>query len=685
MCGICGTAGFTDRSLLKKMTGIIGHRGPDDEGIYISSAARVGLGNRRLSIIDLSPAGHMPMSNEDGSIWVTQNGEIYNFPELREELQQRGHHFHSRSDTEVLIHGYEEWGLDLLPRLNGMFAFALLDLRDRRPDGSPVLLLARDRFGIKPLYYWSRSGRLVFASEIKAILLADNVEAQLNLEALHRFLSLLWIPGPATLFSGIEQIPPGHYLGWSDGGVVVRPYWELRFNQDETMQEGVAVEQLQSILRRAIDRHLISDVPVGVFLSGGLDSSSLLALGTKHDGGVRKAYTIAYRQEDASLEQCGDDAKYARIVAQHFHADYHEIEVAPNIVELLPKVVWHLDSPVADPAAISTYLICKAAQPEMKVLLSGQGADEVFAGYRVHLAHRLAEQVQRIPRFVRDKPATAALSLLLAMKNHVPGVHPGLVLATHRYLAKILSSASLQPEDRFILGRSYATESDLRELYSSGVAAQLNSCVASEEYRAYFRVVENEDFVNRMLYVDAKTFLPDLNLTYCDKLSSAASVEVRVPFLDNELVDFMGRVPPRFKLKRFTGKYILRKAMSGSLPDAVLRRRKAGFGAPIRKWLRHDLREMVDDLLSEDVVRSRGLFSPKAVRKLVNDDRDGLKDYSYRIWALLTLETWLRVFVDNRSNKLCGPDTVAIEVTADNSRESADLQSTSRGVRESAL
>src|SRR5579864_3918622 len=289
MCGICGTAGFVDIALLKRMVNIIRHRGPDDSGVHVSTKHHIGLGNCRLSIIDLSPAGHMPMSNEDGSIWITQNGEIYNFPELRHELEQRGHKFRSRSDTEVLIHGYEEWGLDLLSRLNGMFAFALLDLRDRRPDGSPVLLLARDRFGVKPLYYWSRSGRLLFASEIKAILLADTARAELNLEALHRFLSFLWIPGPATLFSGIEQVPPGHYLGWSDEGVVIRPYWELRFNPDEKMQEEAAVQQLRSILRRAVDRHLISDVPVGVFLSGGLDSSSLLALSTEHDGGVRKA------------------------------------------------------------------------------------------------------------------------------------------------------------------------------------------------------------------------------------------------------------------------------------------------------------------------------------------------------------------------------------------------------------
>jgi asparagine synthase (glutamine-hydrolysing) len=650
MCGICGTAGFTDKSLLERMTDIISHRGPDDVGIYISPEAHVALGNRRLSIIDLSPAGHMPMSNEDGTIWITQNGEIYNFPELRQELEQHGHSFRSRSDTEVLIHGYEQWGLDILPRLNGMFAFALLDLRDRSRRHGPKLLLARDRFGIKPLYYWSKGDRLVFASEIKAILLASGVHAELNREALHRYLSFLWIPGPSTLFSGIEQVPPGHYLAWSDSGsdeMAIKPYWQLRFNTEEQTQEKSAVEELRAILQRAVDRHLISDVPVGVFLSGGLDSTSILALSTKNNGGGgRKAYTIAYRFEDAELEQSADDAKYARKVARQFHADYHEIEVAPNIADLLPKVVWHLDSPVADPAAITTYLISKAARPDIKVLLSGQGADEVFAGYRVHMAHRLAERIRRIPAVMRSQPGAAMLSLLLLLKHRLPGVRPGFLLAAHRFIAKILQNASVLPEERYILSRSYSTEADLGELYSPALRAELSSSTPGKEFRQHFQDVEDEDFVNRMLYVDAKTFLPDLNLAYCDKLSSAASVEVRVPFLDNELVDFMSRVPPQLKLKGLTGKYILRRAMTGIVPRDVLTRRKAGFGAPIRNWLRHDLRPMVDALLSDEVVRKRGLFDPVAIRKLVNDDRNGIRDNAYRIWALLTLETWQRTFLD---------------------------------------
>lgn len=650
MCGICGTAGFTDKSLLEQMTAIISHRGPDDAGIYISSGAQVGLGNRRLSIIDLSPAGHMPMSNEEGSIWITQNGEIYNFPELRQELEQHGHVFRSRSDTEVLIHGYEQWGVDLLPRLNGMFAFALLDLRDKSHYPGPKLLLARDRFGIKPLYYWSKGDRLLFASEIKSILLAKEVRAELNVEALHRYLSFLWIPGPDTLFSGIEQLPPGHYLAWNDDRkeqLTAKPYWQLRFDVDDQMQEKTAVEQLRAALQRSVDRHLISDVPVGVFLSGGLDSSSILALSTKNNASSRKAYTIAFRDEDAELEQSADDANYAKKVAQQFHAEYHEIEVAPQIADLLPKVVWHLDSPVADPAAIATYLISLAARPDVKVLLSGQGADEVFAGYRLHMAHRLAEVVSRVPPPLRNRPGAATLSLLLFLKDRVPGVRPGFLMAAHRFLEKILVNASVPPDERYILGRSYSTKRDLSDLYCTDLRSELSLSTPAKEFRQYFHDVETEDFVNRMLYVDARTFLPDLNLAYCDKLSSAASVEVRVPFLDNELISLMERVPPRLKLRGFTGKYVLRQAMQGIIPSEVLKRRKASFGAPIRKWLRCDLRTMVDDLLSDEVVRRRGLFDPAAVRRLVSEDRNGIKDNAYRIWALLTLETWQRIFVDH--------------------------------------
>jgi len=648
MCGICGTAGFIDEALLHNMTDLVAHRGPDDSGIFISERARVGLGNRRLSIIDLSPAGHMPMASEDETIWITYNGEIYNYIELREVLEGLGHKFRSRSDTEVLIHGYEQWGVDLLPRLNGMFALALLDL-GQKGGARPKLLLARDRFGIKPLYYLPLGERLLFASEIKSILLHDEVRRELNPQALQRFLTFLWVPGPETLFNGIRQLQPGHYLTWEAGRFSEQAFWEMEFRTGGTQSEGDLVRDLQRILRDSVKRHLRSDVPLGVFLSGGIDSSTVLALASQTSGQM-KAYTIAYRDEDAQLEQSADDPKYARLVAQHFGAEYHEIVVEPEIVDLLPKVVWHLDQPVADPAAISTLLICEAARPSLKVLLSGQGADEIFAGYRVHLGHRLAERLRVLPAPLR-RVIRKTLGVLPVLKDRIPGLHPGLALAAFRYADRLLESADLPPEMRYVKSRSYFREAELEQLFAPQMRERLGVSVVGEPYFRHFSKVAGEDFIHQMLYVDAKTFLPDLNLAYCDKLSSAASVEVRVPFLDTELCDFLAGVPSRLKLNGLRSKYILKKAMEGTLPESVIRRRKAGFGAPIRKWLRYDLQELLSDSLSAETIGKRGYFDVSAVQRLVDDHKNGVRDNTYKIWALLTFEIWLQTFLDGISSR----------------------------------
>lgn len=644
MCGICGLAGFTDRSLLERMTSIIAHRGPDDSGIYISAAAQVGLGNRRLSIIDLSAAGRMPMSNENGRVWITYNGEIYNFRELRRQLEDRGHRFKSNTDSEVVIHGYEEWGMAVLQKLNGMFAFALLDLQES--EQAPKLLLARDRFGIKPLYYTAQRDTLIFGSEIKSILLSPTSPREMNLAALHQYLAFRWVPGPDTLFQGIYKLLPGHYLLWKDGESKIERYWNFNSQPDNSSTEADFAQELREILQRAVTRHMISDVPLGVFLSGGLDSSTILALASQASREPITAYTIAYRPEDGRLEQSDEDWKFARLVAKQFGADYHEIVLEPDVVNLLPKVIWHLDEPVSDAAAISTYLICSAAQSRLKVLLSGQGGDEIFAGYRIHLSHRLAELAGHIPGFLRQGPMRWTLNTLPYLKNHLPGIHPGLVLAFHRYFEKLLQGASLPPEQRYVAFHAYSNHNDFLQLYSPKVIETLAPCVVGARHLLYFDEVRDADFVNRMLYVDAKTFLPDLNLTYSDKLSSAASVEVRVPFLDAEVIAFASRLPSRFKLHGLTTKYILKKAMAGLLPQTVIRRRKAGFGAPTRMWLRRDLREMVDDLLGEESLRRRGHLVAKNVRELIDSDRKGIEDNAYRIWMLLTLELWQRTFLD---------------------------------------
>jgi asparagine synthase (glutamine-hydrolysing) len=647
MCGICGTVGFVDRALLERMTSIITHRGPDDSGVYVSQEARVGLGNRRLSIIDLSEAGHMPMPNEDGRLWITYNGEVYNFRELRHELEDQGHRFRSNTDTEVLIHGYEEWGVSLLPKLNGMFAFALLDLR--KSSSRPIVLLARDRLGIKPLYYVMAGDRLIFGSEIKSILLCSDVPRRLNVDALHKYLAFRWVPGPETMFDGIFKLSPGHYLQWESGTVAIQCYWDLSFQVEQQACESELVEEMREILRRSVARHLVSDVPLGVFLSGGLDSTTILALASEISQEPVKTYTVAYRPEDGRLEQSDEDAGFARRAARHFGADYNEIILEPDVVSLLPKIVWHLDEPVSDAAALSTYLICRSARSQLKVLLSGQGGDEIFAGYRVYLTHRLSEWVNLLPQFMRHELGLKVLAKLPRIKNSLPGISPGLVMAFHRYIQRLLENCSLSPEDRFVAAQAYCSDNNLKNLYAPDVREYLRDAVAGARHLDHFAAAPDADFLNRMLYVDVKTFLPELNLTYSDKLSSAASVEIRVPLLDAEIVEFLSRVPPEMKLHRLTSKYILKKAMRYIVPEWVIRRRKAGFGAPTRMWLRRDLREMVDDLLSEQNVRLRGYLNPAEVRRLVEQDRAGMQDYSYRVWMLLTLELWHRAFLDNQT------------------------------------
>ena len=643
MCGICGTAGFAQKNVLERMTALMTHRGPDDGGVFVSPDKMFGLGNRRLSIIDLSPAGHMPMANENNTIWITYNGEIYNFPFLRAQLEGLGHQFRSHTDSEVLIHGFEQWGIDLLKRLNGMFAFALLDMRTR----PARLLLARDRFGIKPLYYTQLADGLVFASEIKSILTINEVMPEVDTAALHRYLAFLWVPGPTTMFKGIYKLPPGHYMEWSEGRFSIRSYWELRYEISEVKDERELATELQDILNRSITRQLISDVPLGVFLSGGLDSSTIAAIASRASSDPLNTYTIAYRLEDSTLEQSDEDADVAREVAKRLHAKHHEIVVSPDVTELLPKIVWHLDEPVADAAAISTYLICNAAGSQLKVLLSGQGGDEIFAGYRVYTMARVANSIKAIPKWLRNRPVRTLLDLLPRIKDYVPGISPGLTLAIHRYLSKVLEGVDFDAEERFVFSRSYYTDALQSELYRPELRALLQGVTAGDRHLRYFQEVDGIDFLNRMLYVDAKTFLPELNLTYSDKLSSAASVEVRVPLLDNEIVDFMSRAPVQMKLRGFKTKYLMRRAVEDILPPRVLDRRKAGFGAPIRTWLRRDLREMVDDLLSEDVLRKRGYFDGKAIRRLISDDREGRADNTYRIWALLTFELWQRTFIDS--------------------------------------
>jgi asparagine synthase (glutamine-hydrolysing) len=646
MCGINGFVNCGDAEALARMTAIQRHRGPDDSGLWerhFSDGTYIGLGSRRLAILDLTPDGHMPMSNEDGSVWITYNGEIYNFADLRRDLEGKGHRFRSHTDTEAIVHLYEEYGVDCLNRLNGMFAFAICDLRG----SSPKLFLARDHFGIKPLYYHERSGKLAFASEIKALLEVPGIEPRINMEALHQYLTFLWVPDPATMFEGIYKLEAGHYAIWQRGELKIDQYWDLTFppaSHHFAQNQAELEEEIRGRFCASVEQQMVSDVPIAAFLSAGLDSSSIVAAMARKQS-VR-TYTITFPKTYRVGESALDDPAIPQRLTKTLGCEHREIVVEPDVVNLLPELAWHMDEPTADPAIITAFLVCREASKQATVLLSGIGGDEIFAGYRKHVAHTWAEKYRSVPAFARS----AAEKTMLAF----PSLRGTRFKGPVRMAKKMTRSAALSPSEAFIRNCTYLDGQQRQDLYapdlhsSKGIDASLPD--PASRHLAAFTKVRHADFLNQMLYLDTKIFMPTLNLTYNDKMSMASSVEVRVPFLDRHLAEFVAwNVKPEWKLKgkwRPTTKYIFRQAMRGMLPPEVLRQPKAGFAAPIDYWLAHDLRPLVDDLLSESQIRRRGLFQPEAVRRYVDSHRRGAEDWSTQIWQFLTLEIWMQLFFD---------------------------------------
>ena len=639
MCGIAGLVNWGDVAALQRMTEVQRHRGPDDHGTVEhrrADGAFVGLGSRRLAILDLSPAGHMPMATADGRYTITYNGEIYNYPQLRRELELRGHQFKSHSDTELVLHLYARDGAASLSQLNGMFAFAIWDrVRDE-------LFLARDHFGIKPLYYSVDSDRLAFASELKGLLQLPDCPRSLDVEALHQYLTFLWVPEPGTLFEKVRKLPAGHYARFFSGKFSLHQYWDLRYPDAGAVNaadEPGIIQELRERFTCAVTRQLLSDVPVGAFLSSGLDSSSIVAAMARAHTGRLRTYTISFPPSHLHGETTFDDTAVAARTAAHFGAEHTDIRVEPLVAELLPQLIWHLDDPVADPAIITAYLVAREARPTSTVLLSGVGGDELFAGYRKHVADRLARRYRRLPAMVRRAAERGALALPplrgTPFKGHV------------RLLQKMARSASLPPVDRFLTDSTYMSEALKTELYAPEMARATTDIDPWTVHRTWAARIARADPLDQMLYIDAKTFMPSLNLLYNDKMSMAASIEARVPFLDVEFVEWVtANVPPRLKLHGLTTKYALRKAMEPVLPGEVLRQKKAGFAAPLDRWLAKDLQHMVDDVLSVDAVKRRGLFRPDAVRRLIDEHRRGIHDGSFQVWQLLVLELWHRTFVD---------------------------------------
>jgi len=638
-----------DRETLARMTSVQAHRGPDDSGVWdrtLPDGSYIGLGSRRLAILDLSADGHMPMCNENCTLWITYNGEIYNFAELRRELENKGHRFASHTDTEVILHLYEQEGPDCVKRLNGMFAFAICDLRS----ASPILFLARDHFGVKPFYYFQQDHSFAFASEIKALLQVAEIEPELDPASLHQYLTFLWVPDPRTMFRRILKLPAGHYAVFQAGELKISQYWDLTFPNSDyayARSESELREEIRERFQHSVQAQMISDVPIGAFLSAGLDSSSIVAMMRRATNQPVRTYTITFPRKYRVGETTLDDPEVASRLAQNLECENHRIVVEPDVAELLPRLTWHMDEPTADPAIITAYLVCREAREQATVMLSGVGGDELFAGYRKHVAHYWAQEYGRIPAPLR-RGFDSALAALPNLR--------GTSLKGHLRLAKKMTrSASLNSTDRFIANCTYLDEVQKDGVYSAEFAAHARGSDAAERHRAAFDRVRDADFLNQMLYLDTKIFMTSLNLTYNDKMSMASSVEVRVPFLDRELAEFVAwSVPPDLKLKgrlRPTTKYIFRQAMRDILPREVLQQPKAGFGAPVDYWLAHDLKPMVDDLLSASQVKQRGIFSANSIQRFVNEHRSRRHDWSMQLWQFLTLELWMRTFIDGGKQK----------------------------------
>jgi asparagine synthase (glutamine-hydrolysing) len=661
MCGISGLVNCGNREVLARMTHVQKHRGPDDSGIWeqrFPDGTYVGLGSRRLAILDLSPGGHMPMMNADRSICITYNGEVYNFRDLRRELESRGYRFVSDTDTEVVLHLYEEEGPECVRRLNGIFAFAICDTRS----GTPLVFVARDHFGVKPFYYWYRGRQMAFASEAKALLEVPGIAPELDLQSLHQYLTFLWVPDPKTIFRGIFKLPAGHYAVLKGGELAITRYWDLTFppaNQAYSRSEEDLAEEVRERFRRSVEAQMVSDVPIGAFLSAGLDSSSIVAMMTRATTQPVRTYTIAFPRKYRVGETVLDDPAVAARLAKHLGCENEQMVVEPDVAELLPQLTWNMDEPTADPAIIPAYLVCRAARRQATVLLSGVGGDELFAGYRKHVAHGWAEQYGRLPAFARRLFEPAILKL--------PSLRGTPMKGGARLARKMARSASLSPTARFVMNCTYLDQEQKAALYTGALSGDLANAEPAGPHYAAFEEVAHADFLHQMLYLDTKIFMVSLNLTYNDKMSMASSVEVRVPFLDRELAEFVAwNVPPGMKLRgmlRPTTKYIFRKAMRDVLPAEVLRQPKAGFAAPVDYWLANDLKEMVDDLLSASQIRDRGLFQPEKVRALVDEHRRGSNDWSMQIWQFLTLELWMRMFLDGGARKL-GSDTIQSQQAA---------------------
>ncbi len=625
MCGICGKIGqqAVDEQELRRMATAIAHRGPDDEGFYTRN--RVGLGHRRLSIIDLA-TGRQPIANEDETIWIVFNGEIYNFPDLKKELEEKGHVFRTNTDTEVILHLYEDMGRDCVKRLNGMFAFAIWD------ENREQLLLARDRIGQKPLFYSQQNNELVFASEVKGILAAKNIVREVDYQAVHHYLSLRFIPPPLTMFKGISKLPPGHTLIYSEGSCQINRYWDLNFTDKLQLSEAAFLEGLENEMVRAVDSHLISDVPVGAFLSGGMDTSTVVALMAQSMQKPFQTFAIGVNEQDFN------ELPYARVVAEHCKTIHTEEVVSASLIDLMPKIIWHLDEP-SDSIAACMYQSARLAGQHVKVVMGGDGGDELFAGFDRYMGVGYINLYTMLPKLLRH-------GLLRPLFKALPD--------SFTYKSLVQKLRWIDQLSEFDEGERYAeataffrfSHAQKKQLFSDKLWQQVQDIDSNQIIVDQYNKPNAEDPIDRMLYADFMTRLAEHTLMLTDRMNMAFSLEARSPFLDHELVEYLARFPSSLKIKGRQLKYIMRKFAEKLLPEEILKRKKQGFIFPVAYWFRNELYDLVRTTLENSFFVREGLFDREYVLQLVEDHRHNRDDHHVRLWMLLNMEIWHQLYIE---------------------------------------
>ncbi|MCA1624708.1 MAG: asparagine synthase (glutamine-hydrolyzing) [Acidobacteria bacterium] len=627
MCGIVGIANANSRAasreIIERMNACIVHRGPDDDGFYVNE--NVGLAMRRLSIIDIAH-GQQPIRNQDKTAWIVFNGEIYNFQELRANLEKQGDTFYTNSDTEVILHLYDKYGADCVQYLRGMFAFAIWDERDKS------LFVARDRVGKKPLLYSHQSnGDLIFGSEFRALLAHPDISREVDYEAIDSYLSYLYAPAPLTAFKQIRKLEPAHWLRWKDGKITTKRYWQPDFSKKIKISETEAEEETLRILRESTKLRMISEVPLGAFLSGGVDSSTVVALMAQESSRPVKTFSIGFEEQDFS------ELKYARKVAEHVGAEYNEFIVKPDALEVLPTLVEHYGEPYADPSALATYYVSRETRKYVTVALNGDGGDESFAGYERHLAMQLGEKYHRLPSFLRQTFIEKPIDLLpiSAVKR-----------SRMRDAKRFLRDASLPKEARYSQWVSTYRPEDKLELYSEEFRQKVADYDSYKIFRNWFEKANGSGILGATLLADMMTYLPNDLLVKVDIASMAVSLEARSPFLDHNLIEFAASLPDNLKIKNFELKYLLKKIAAKLVPPEVVYRRKMGFGVPVSHWFRGEMKDFVKQILLSEKFARRGIANPQYVGKLIEEHTSGKQDHGWKLWILIMLELWFQKFID---------------------------------------